>query len=329
MPNTRLKASQVIIIAICLLVAIGSAVALVFFMNKDKAPATAPGQTSPTGSSTTTEEDTPAASYLDLQYVIDNWQGSVGNNINVAIYDLDNKEFAGRTNATSSVNIASIYKLFVAYEGYLRIERGQWKGSEKILGSYSREDCLDLMLRESYSPCAEVIAKEIGYSELDEIYRAKGFSNTSIVNDTSTASDIVKLLQLYYGRVGLSTETWDTIKDTLLSQPPSDKEDICEPDLCSWRQGLPAGFNNAKVYNKVGWLYDKDDPDNEDEKAHWKIYNDAAIVEFSGLTKEDGTAALPRHYIVVVLTRGITPNQIVTFARNLEKYIITKDNIKV
>lgn len=329
MPSTRLRLSQIITIAICILVAAASAVALaVFTTNNNQSPEPQPAQDSP-GTSVTTEEDTPVANFLDLQYIIDNWQGTVGNNIGVAIYDLDNKEFAGRTNADKVMSLASLYKLFVAYEGYLRIERGQWKGSEKILGSYSREDCLALMLRESYSPCAETIAREIGFGELNEIYRAKGFKNTDVSGATSTASDMTKLMQLYYNHTGLSAETWGVVKDALLNQPPSDKEDLCEPDLCNWRQGLPAGFNNAKVYNKVGWLYAKDDPDSEDEQPYWKIYNDAAIVEFSGLKKSDGSTALPRHYIIIVLTKDIAPGQIVTLARNLEKYILTKDDIKI
>lgn len=321
MPSPRLKPSQIIIIVVCLIVGIAAAVGLVAFINqgnKSNNPQTA---AQPSGTSTTTEEDTPVADFLDLAYVVDDWQGTVGTNISVAIYDLDNKEYAARFSASKSVSLASVYKLFVAYEGYLRIERGQWKGNEKFLGSYTRSECLDLMLRESYSPCAEKMAAEIGWNELDEIYEAKGFTGTSVSKFTSTASDLVKLMQLYYNHTGLSEETWDEIKDSLLKQPASNREDTCSPGPCNWRQGLPSGFNVAKVYNKVGWDYSED--------SSWKLYNDVAIVEFSNLKKSDGTTALPRRYIVVVLTHDIAPTQIVTFARNLENYILTKDDIKI
>ena len=171
MPSTRIKLSQIIIIVVCIIVGVAAAIGLVVFMNQggQSSPQSNPNTPAP-GTSTTTEEDTPVASFLDLQYVVDNWQGSVSTNISVAIYDLDNKEYAARFSANKSMSLASIYKLFVAYEGYLRIERGQWNGNEKYLGSYTRSECLDLMLRESYSPCAEKMAKEIGWDELDEIY---------------------------------------------------------------------------------------------------------------------------------------------------------------
>ncbi|MBQ6394477.1 serine hydrolase [Candidatus Saccharibacteria bacterium] len=327
MPSARIKLSQIIVIVICILVGIAATIGLISFLNQ--IPANTNSSENQTGTTTVTEEDTPTPDFLDLQYVIDDWQTTVGNNVSVAIYDLDNQKFAGRANASRTMSIASLYKLFVAYEGYLRIERGQWQGNEQFLGSYTRSECLDLMLRESYSPCAEKMAKEIGWNELNEIYQAKGFANTDIARTTSTATDLTKLMQLYYNHTGLSEETWDTIKDALLNQPASDKEDICEPNLCYWRQGLPAGFNNAKVYNKVGWLYDKDNPDDENSESHWQLYNDAAIVEFSGLKKTDGSTALPRHYIVIVLTKNTPPQQIVTFARSLEKYIFTKDDIKI
>ena len=88
------------------------------------------------------------------------------------------------------------------------------------------------------------------------------------------------------------------MKDSFINQPSTEY---------NWRQGLPSGFEVANVYNKVGWEYD-------DKTGNWRIYNDAAIVEY--LEKD-------RHFVVVVMTSSVGFDQIKRFGQMLEQQILS------
>lgn len=93
---------------------------------------------------------------IDFQEVVETWAGSVGGNRSVLIYDLDRGETVGSYNPLEDYGTASLYKLFVVYEGYRRVQSGEWDGEAKAGSTgYTINKCLDLAIRESYSPCAE------------------------------------------------------------------------------------------------------------------------------------------------------------------------------
>lgn len=62
------------------------------------------------------EPELPAE--IDFQTTVDNWANAVGGDKGVIIYDLDLDKVAGTYNADAKFQTASIYKLFVVYEGY-------------------------------------------------------------------------------------------------------------------------------------------------------------------------------------------------------------------
>ena len=207
---------------------------------------------------------------IDFQPVIDEWIKNTDGDKSILIYDLDRDEVAGGYNANKKYDTASLYKLFVVYEGYRRLETGEWQASDKVGGTkHTILECLDLAIRESNSECAENLWAMIGYDELEEIVEEDFDIHETIVEGLlSNAKDIAKM------------------RDSFLNQP------ITEYD---WRQGLPSGFSDAvNVYNKVGWDFNK-------EGNYWNIYNDAAIVEFP---EKD------RHFIVVVMTNEVPYQQI-------------------
>ena len=226
---------------------------------------------------------------IDFQPVVDEWVQSIGGSKSVLIYDLDRDELAGSYNTKENYNTASLYKLFVVYEGYLRLESGEWQADEPASSTgYTVLECLDLAIRESHSPCAETIWVEIGYDELDEIIETDfGITNSNISVLTSNSEDIMRIMKLFYEHPDIKDEDLVTkMKDSFLKQPKTEY---------NWRQGLPSGFSDAvNVYNKVGWAY------NDEEKV-WDIYHDAAIVEFP---EKD------RHFVVVVMTSKVPYQQI-------------------
>ena len=109
-------------------------------------------------------------SKVDFQTSIDNFVQSSSGNKSVIIYDLERQELAGEYNALDSYNTASLYKLFVVYEGYKRIETGVWNPSD-LAGStgFTILECLDRAIRSSDSPCAETLWRMIGHQELDNL----------------------------------------------------------------------------------------------------------------------------------------------------------------
>ena len=237
---------------------------------------------------------------IDFQPVVDEWVNLVGGNKSVLIYDLDRDEIVGSYNTTKRYDTASLYKLFVVYEGYRRLESGEWQADEPTGSTgYTVLECLDLAIRESYSPCAETLWARIGHDELDEIIEKDfGIINSDISAFTSNPEDIQKMMKLFYEHPDIKSETLVArMKDSFLNQPKT---------TYNWRQGLPSGFSDkVNVYNKVGWSF------NEDEN-YWDVYHDAAIVEFP---EKD------RHFIVVVMTNKVPYQQIRKLGSMIEEAI--------
>lgn len=252
--------------------------------------------------------------FIDMQNLVEDFASHQSGTVSAVIYDIDNDRYSAIYDSDRRMNTASLYKLFPVYENYLRMEDGTFSKDDIIYKTtrddkkveYTREKCADLAIRESHSPCAEAMVDEIGWETLDQIDQDRyDLINTSGL--TSTAGDIAKILMVYYEHKDLSDETWAKIKDSMLNQPKTKVEGGKDGEENDWRQGLPSGFHTAKVYNKVGW------EGSGTEKNKWKIYNDAAIVEFP----EDN-----RHFIIVVMTENIDPKAISNLGNYIEQAII-------
>ena len=226
---------------------------------------------------------------IDFQPLINEWAASVGGEKSIVIYDLDLDQTAVSLNADKIYNVASLYKLFVVYEGYRKVERGEW-GEDKLR-------CLDLAIRESNSPCAESLHAQIGPATLQSVVENElGFENTRVASIISNANDITKIMKLYYEHPDFSDTTVERIKDSMLNQPVT---------TYNWRQGLPSGFSGrTNVYNKVGWAWDG---------STWDVFHDTAILEFPEIN---------RHFIVTVLTKRIDNKRIAELGTRIEKLVL-------
>ena len=228
------------------------------------------------------EEEIKVIEKIDFQDVVDDWVATTGGRKGVIIYDLDAGEISAEYNADTKFATASIYKLFVVYEGYRRIQNGEWSGDDAASWTgYNISECLDLAIRESNSSCAEIMWSMIGRDTLDEIVqRDFEIPGVEISTLTATPREIMEMMKKFYYHNEIVDETLvSRMKDSFLIQPET---------IYDWRQGLPSGFSEeALVYNKVGWNYNGE---------YWDIYDDAAIIDF--VNKE-------RKIIVVVMTSGI------------------------
>ena len=218
---------------------------------------------------------------VDFQGAVGEWAANVGGEKSVLIYDLERGEVVGAYNVDADYLTASLYKLFVVYEGYRRVQSGEWNGDDPAgYTGYTIRECLDLAIRRSYSPCAETLWDYIGREELDEIIATDfGITGSEISRLVSNPGDIAAMMKIFYEHPEIVDEGLVSVmRDSFLNQPVTEY---------NWRQGLPSGFTRAFVYNKVGWDFNPDG-------GYWNLYHDAAIVDFP----EYG-----RHYIVVVMSR--------------------------
>jgi hypothetical protein len=299
------------------------AVGIVFLLQAINKPAEPEPTTTPTPTATPEPEPT-VPDKINLQNTVDKWVDtqSSKNNSGIIIYDIDNDEVVARHNEDTKFRIESIYKMFVAYEGYYRIDSGKWKATDTILNwndfngkPYTLGLCLDHMIRYSYSSCAEAVWSKIGQANLQAAYESKGFKNTSIAGITSTPSDLMKLYQQYWKHTDLSEESWKKIQDSMLLQTaPKTASDAYTKN---WRQGLPSGFATALVYDKVGWL----------GGDRWYFYDDAAFVTFPEVkANKEGEKKLARNYIIIVLTKDTDAKELVKLGRKIEEAVKTADN---
>ena len=245
-------------------------------------------------------EDNPTPVKIDLQPVVDSWVNAAGGTKSILIYDLDRAETVGEYNKGQNFNTASLYKLFVVYEGYRRIQNGAWGREDRAnyLGQ-TILDCLDLAIRESNSTCAEPLWAKIGHAELDAIIKSDfDIQSSNISGLSSNVGDIAKIMQKFYTHEEIVDEDLVArMKDSFLNQPITNGYE--------WRQGLPSGFSDStKVYDKVGWAYNAGG-------RYWDYYHDAAIIE----------TANNRHFIVVVMTSRVPYERISEFGTQIEAEI--------
>lgn len=293
------KALKLIIVGLVSFCLVFGTVFLILFLNKPKNEI---AETEAVEAEIVEETVEPEITAINFQPVIDEWVNLAGGNKSILIYDLDRDELAGSYNTSEYYNTASLYKLFVVYEGYRRIESGVWDRNAKA-GYTGRTilECLDLAIRESHSPCAETLWNKIGHAELDKIIRDDfGIVESNISGLSSHANDIFKIMKLFYEHPDITDEVLVTrMKDSFLNQPVTTYD---------WRRGLPSGIKTAEVYNKVGWDYNP-------SRGYWNIYHDAAIIKFP---------EIERNFIVVVMTNYIANQKIAELGSNIEQLVLSK-----
>lgn len=231
--------------------------------------------------------------FIDLQPIVDQWLTTTRADVGLVIYDLDYDRVAATHQANKAFDIASIYKLFYAYSGYRQIDQDPQLADQHYVATsdyraddYTFGQCLDLIIRESYNGCADfMIIDSDQVTQVNQLVQELQLDNTSLAGVTSTANDLTQLLQLYWQHPDLSPTSWQKLADSLLNQPIT----MIDEDPLNWRGGLPAGFNHALVYDKVGWLRSPTD-------EYWITYADAAILDFPTSN---------RHYSFVVLTQNL------------------------
>lgn len=231
----------------------------------------------------TSTETKPSFPFIDLQSTVDAWAAKQSGTASVYIYDLANHKVTAELNPDKQHDTASIYKLYVAYIGYQKIADGTYSFSDPYRSGYNRGQCLDAMIRSSYSPCGEQMLGELGGVNITTKIKTYGVTNTSLSGFYTSAHDAGIILQRLFEKTDLSAKYADLYLDSMKTQP------------AIYRRGLPSGFTKSTVYNKVGWR----------EQVEW---HDTAVVSLSN----------GRSYVVCVLTENVGSSRIAQLGKALE-----------
>jgi beta-lactamase class A len=224
---------------------------------------------------------------VELQKIVDDWVSTLEGNSSVVISDKDGVVLVSE-NPNQVYFAASIYKIYVAYAGYQQIDNGEVDPGEIYLNGNTRAECLDLMIRDSDSPCAEKLWNELGKETLTSQLETYGIENTSMSAVSTSANDSAILLSRIARGEGLSEASRAKYLDSMKDQ---DK---------LYRRGLPSGFDSLIVYNKVGW----------NELKEW---HDVAIIELPD----------KRQLIVSVMSENVGFRKIAELGKSLETYLLS------
>lgn len=266
-----------------LIAAAGVAAYFYWFDDGSKHDSSPPNQPSTENES---EAETTSFPLVDLQPTIDAWADRQGGQASVVVYDLANKRTVASLNPDNQYFATSIYKLYVAYMGYQKVADGTYGLEDAYLSGYNRGKCLDAMIRDSYSPCGEKMWSELGKDKLTSDLKKYGLANTSMTGLYTSAKDAATILQRLFERRDLSDAHTNAFLDSLKTQD------------ATYRRGLPTGFSEASVYNKVGW----------NEQVEW---HDAAIV----------TLPSGQSYVVSVMTENVGSAQIAALGQDIESRV--------
>lgn len=173
-----------------------------------------------------------------IQKAVDQWVGSHKGTYGVMVTTQTGNSIADH-NGDKSFFAASIYKLYVAYEGYRKIDDGTHKLNQPYLGKWTRGECLDKMIRESHSPCAEKLWGELGHESLDAKMQTYGLTNTSMTSISTTPKDAAVML----ARI----QTGEGLRDS------SRKKLLASMKAQIYDDALKTGFAQQTVYDKVGF----------------------------------------------------------------------------
>lgn len=207
----------------------------------------------------------------------------------VSLVELSGKGRSAGYNDTRNFFPASTYKLFVAFSTLKRVDKGEYKWTDKKVGGHTLPNgntlssCFDTMIVNSDNACAETLRDAITYAKLNQDLRSIGIYSTTFIapgQHKSTAKDITAfLVKLESGSLPVSSNG----RGKLLSAM---KRNV-------YRSGIPSGASGA-VADKVGFI------DN--------LLHDAAIVY-----SPSGA------YVLTIMTDGSSWGNIAKLTKEIEK----------
>lgn len=188
----------------------------------------------------TVQEQTPEIQPLpNVQQIVEEYVTNNPGDYSVLVTDIDVGEELAAFKVDREYFAASLYKVYVAYLGYIDVQDGKYSFDEPFLGNWSRQECLDKMIRESHSPCAEKMWVEQGKARSTERLKDFGVKNTNMERLATTAEDVNTMFVRLYQRKDLNDANVELYLESL-------KHNI-------YRDVLPAALPDLVVMDKVGF----------------------------------------------------------------------------
>ena len=203
-------------------------------------------------------------------------------NVRIVVQQLDGNGWGASGRASESIPSASTYKLYVLLRAFDEINAGRLNWDTPMLDT-TAGGCFERTVVVSTNPCAEEWIRQFGRNALTDYVHEKGFSNGTgfTFSDAThtTAGDLAKYL------IGLNNGTLVNGNNRTMLLEKMGRQ--------LYRGGIPAGVPDARVEDKVGFL--------------WDYIHDAAIVH-----KPQGS------YVLVVMTKGYSYSYIANVARQID-----------
>lgn len=219
-----------------------------------------------------------------VQNTINSWKAGLKGKASVVIADADTGQKIASLQDDQEYFTASIYKLYVAYIALQDVDAGLHSLSEQFLNGQTRAQCLDNMIRNSDSPCAEKMMNEYKRADLQKRVESLGLTRTSIIKFTTTANDAAHITKMIAAGEGLSQSSTDLLHKAM--------------HLQKYKEGLQNGLGLVTVYDKVGFY-----------EVGW--HDSAFVVLPSG-----------KRIVVTVLTQNMRAKQVNDLAQRLQPLFV-------
>ena len=190
----------------------------------------------------------------DLQVVLDTFARKYPGQFGIVVTDMVNGATAS-VNAREQMVSASLYKLFVGYGIYKKIDAGELKMTSPTKGSaLTVGQCLYIMITISDNDCGYYLGAMVGWTQLDADLARIGLTQTKVNNyvapgsgningdKLTSAADVAKFTEALYRGQLLSASSTEAYLNVLKATK-----------LNTWLpSGLPSG---AIIAHKTGALY--------------------------------------------------------------------------
>lgn len=202
-----------------------------------------------------------------LQALIDYWV-SIHSGRYAVTFQRTDGSLSASYNQTSQFTTASVYKMYVAYGIYHKIEAGELSEDTMTSAGKSVSGCIEVMIVVSDNACGVALATMVGWSTINTWLNSLGLTSTDISKGydlVTTSKEAATFLKQLDAGTLMNTSHTSALLNLMKQQ--------------IYRSAIPAGVSGIVVADKVGWLTG--------------INNDAAIVY-----DPDGT------YILVIMTEN-------------------------
>lgn len=252
------------IILAALLVAGGIALAVA---RRAEAPAPTPPAKHTEQKQETPQEPEKVVESVSVQPIIDQFVASSSVGYGIEVYDVAAGKVIGAHQPDKQFFPASTYKLYIAFLSLQRMQTGEFTDTPNFVGERSRMGCIYYTIEVSDSPCGEALMRDVTQDAMGKELKALGQTNSPFPGFKTTAHDANVILKHIVEGKHLNKENTDYLLKAMNTQ--------------IYNKGLTAGFDQAKVYDKIGFNLDIN-------------YHDVAIVEFP----------TGRKFLVSVYTQG-------------------------